>query len=129
MHKRKPILVLDFDGVLHSYRSGWQGAHVVSDPPVEGALEALKTYVDAFQVQILSSRSHQHSGINAMGGWLADLLVKAYGPLKGNMILHSITFPTQKPPAHVTLDDRALTFNGTFPSVEELLAFKPWNKR
>jgi hypothetical protein len=33
---RKPILCLDFDGVLHSYTSGWKGAAVIPDPPVPG---------------------------------------------------------------------------------------------
>ena len=30
---RKPILCLDFDGVLHTYSSGWKGADVIPDPP------------------------------------------------------------------------------------------------
>ena len=29
----KPILCLDFDGVVHSYTSGWKGADVIPDPP------------------------------------------------------------------------------------------------
>ncbi len=35
----KPILCLDFDGVIHSYTSGWKGADVIPDPPVEGAMQ------------------------------------------------------------------------------------------
>src|SRR5882672_3079773 len=33
---RKPILCLDFDGVLHSYSSGWKGADVIPDAPTPG---------------------------------------------------------------------------------------------
>jgi hypothetical protein len=34
-----------------------------------------------------------------------------------------------KPPALMTIDDRAITFDGTFPPAETIKAFKPWNKR
>ncbi len=34
----KPILCVDFDGVVHSYTSGWKGETVIPYPPVNGAL-------------------------------------------------------------------------------------------
>ncbi len=41
----------------------------------------------------------------------------------------AIDYPTAKPPALVTIDDRALTFDGTWPDMSTLQNFKPWNKR
>jgi len=38
----KPILCLDFDGVIHSYSSGWKGADVIPDPPVPGAFDFIR---------------------------------------------------------------------------------------
>ncbi len=29
----KQTVVFDFDGVIHSYTSGWKGATVIPDPP------------------------------------------------------------------------------------------------
>ena len=46
-----------------------------------------------------------------------------------NAVLEMIGFPTVKPPAMVSIDDRALTFTGEWPAIETLKAFKPWNKR
>lgn len=40
-----------------------------------------------------------------------------------------IKFPLMKPPAFLQIDDRAITFTGVFPTVEEMKEFKPWNKK
>lgn len=52
----KPILCLDFDGVIHSYASGWKGANVIHDPPVPGAIAFLREAVQSFRVAIFSGR-------------------------------------------------------------------------
>lgn len=124
----KPILSIDFDGVLHAYTSGWKGADVVADPPVPGAIDFLREACEFFRVAVFSSRSNQEGGTDAMRCWLDRHIVAAHGE-PGLAWSAAIEWPTEKPPAMVTLDDRAVTFTGTFPSVESLLAFKPWNKR
>lgn len=127
----KPILCLDFDGVLHSYISGWQGADVVADPPVPGAIAFLRQAVERFEVHIFSSRSHQPGGQVAMRTWLGEHILREDPSVmrQNPPWFAAIKWPTEKPPAMVTLDDRALTFNGTWPSIEDLLAFQPWTKR
>lgn len=126
MTERKPILCLDFDGVIHSYKSGWKGAQVIPDPPVKGALEFLKEASEHFHIYIHSSRSHQPGGICAMQLWLSVKLEEA--GLMGDWA-KAIIFPTEKPPAKVTIDDRALTFTGVWPTINDLKDFKPWNMR
>lgn len=135
METRKPILCLDFDGVLHSYTSGWQGATVISDGPVDGAIAFLYDAIFAFEVHIYSSRSHQPGGIDAMQDWLIHYETAwlqeqraAKRPTPRTSLLLNIKWPTEKPAAMITIDDRAITFTGTWPSIEALRSFKPWNK-
>lgn len=126
----KPILCLDFDGVIHSYTTGWKGADVIPDPPVSGAFEFMRFALEHFEVYIYSSRSDQPGGIAAMQKWLDMETMKYYGYYNGPPAwVKSIKWPTAKPAARVTLDDRAITFTGTWPSFKELLEFKPWNKK
>lgn len=138
MSKFDPILCLDFDGVLHSYKSGWVAAHFIPDPPVPGAFEFLHQAIQHFNVQIYSSRSHQDGGIPAMITWVEYWARKELDNVepdyKANAVITAIcndkdAWPKAKPPAMLTIDDRALTFDGTWPDVNDLLKFKPWNKK
>ena len=127
----KPILCLDFDGVLHSYTSGWKGADVIPDPPVEGAMKFIWDASEHFTIAIYSSRSHQYNGRGAMMQWLDRHFRAFWGThrTQADDILAAIKWPIEKPPAFVTIDDRAITFTGTWPEIETLKAFKPWNKK
>ena len=136
----KPILCLDFDGVCHSYTSGWKGATTIPDPPVEGMWPFIIAAARRFEIHVYSSRSHQEGGISAMIDWFADHLVTYPGQwyffkrYSDRMVIFRaetplwLQFPKKKPSAMVTLDDRALTFTGVWPDVDALREFKPWNK-
>lgn len=120
------ILVVDFDGVIHSYCSGWQGVDSVNDPPVDGALLFLCNAVKHFRVMIYGSRSKCRKGREAMRRYLQVNLIAEFGDNVGMMIFSKLEFPSQKPPAFLLIDDRAVCFQGIFPAIEELLEFKPW---
>lgn len=127
----KPILCLDFDGVIHSYTSGWKGADTIPDPPVDGAMKFIWDATEHFRVAIFSSRSNQAGGLSAMRAWLYHHFRSYWGThaMQADDKLGEIEWPTEKPAALVTIDDRALTFDGTWPSIDALKNFKPWNKR
>ncbi len=131
-----PIICVDFDGVIHSYTSGWKGVSVIPDPPVDGAIDWLEEHLPVPDslcamapkhkgpiVQIYSSRSKSWRGRRAMKKWLID-----NGMHAGYIDEGILKFPTKKPAAFLTIDDRAICFDGTFPTKDEMLNFKPWYK-
>lgn len=140
-------IVLDFDGVIHSYTSPWLEADFIPDPPVPGALGFIKAVLEnpEYKLAIFSSRNHQPGGIRAMCLWLKFWFIKEYGweigaALGNQFAKHSNIlgedhvyyweyFPRVKPSAWLQIDDRAFTFNGMFPTFEEIDGFKPWNKK
>lgn len=134
----KPILCLDFDGVCHSYISGWQGMDNIPDPPVDGLFEFILQAAHHFDIQVYSSRSAWPEGLSAMKVWFARHYAEWLDSLDGNgvdrmyeqamSVNKLITFPTHKPPALITLDDRAITFTGKWPTMEMLVKFQPWTK-
>jgi hypothetical protein len=126
----KPILCLDFDGVIHSYSSGWKGANNIPDPPTNGAIAFLREAVKHFTVAIFSSRSHQPGGKQAMCEWLGyHVLDQRLSDNEELAWASEIQWPDNKPSAMITIDDRAITFTGEWPTIEFLKEFKPWNKK
>lgn len=135
------IICIDFDGVIHGYQSGFKGMGCIPDPPVVSStpyapalercgeevsdsidwIRALMEQPD-FMVAIYSSRSTNFAGRRAMKKWL-----KKWGLTRKE--IKKIWFPVMKPPAWVTIDDRAVHFDGNFPSVEFIRAYVPWNKK
>lgn len=137
--KTKPILCVDFDGTIHPYTKSFKGAGVVDDEPVvKGFFEWLFSAVELFDVQIYSSRSRYPEGVVAMRLYMGEQLqrwCRKVHNMPDSVCAHhwqtlcALQFPTEKPAAFLTLDDRAYTFTGTWPDPVELRAFKPWNKQ
>lgn len=111
-------VVLDFDGVIHSYTSKWQGVDVIPDPPIEGIKEAIEDIRKDYKVVVVSSRCFQEGGLRAVKAWLDrhDIAVD-------DVLSH-------KPPAIVYVDDRALTFDGNPKDlIHKIKTFKTWQGR
>lgn len=111
-------VVFDFDGVVHSYTSPWQGADIIPDPPVPGIKEAIKQFRDAgYLVCIISTRTRSKRGRDAIRTWLE----------KNGIEVDELS--AEKVAAVAYIDDRAIRFDGhpetLFNQVETL---KPWNK-
>ena len=115
----KQTIILDFDGVIHSYSSGWKGADVIPDPPTPGAKEAIARLRERYIVVVVSSRTHQPGGIEAIKNWLA----------KHDIEVDDV--PSHKPPHVCTVDDRAFRFEGDWQAVLDGIegACVPWNKK
>lgn len=100
-------LCIDFDGVLHAYTSGWQGHDCVADRPVEGAVEACGALAEAgWKLYVLSSRSD----LRPVAAWLHQ-----YG-------FPPMTLTRVKPIAVAYIDDRAVRFEGHWPSIRKMFA-------
>lgn len=133
--KRKPILCVDFDGVIHAYTTRWINEWSISDEPVPGALQWLYEATNHFDVQIYSSRSKVIEGRHAMKRWMVYHSTAIWGvlhPMSKSSGDYPIGFAADKPPAFLTIDDRGWRFEGDWsamPSPGELLQFKPWNRR
>lgn len=125
-------LCFDFDGVIHSYKSGWQGADVITDPPVPNAMAALRYYVKHFSIAIYSARSGQPGGIEKMkwfvGYWNS---IRDLHNTEHDLVLQDvIAFPEHKPAAKVYIDDRGVRFEGNWLHLDTLRKLMvPWYQK
>lgn len=66
----KPTVVFDFDGVIHSYTSGWQGVNVIPDPPINGIADAIADIRRTNEVVVVSIRCAVPKGKQAVEDYL-----------------------------------------------------------
>ena len=113
-------VVFDFDGVIHSYTSGWKGETNIPDPPVPGIQAALKEIHGAgYEVVVVSTRCKTVLGRMAIENWL-DM----YG-----MAQEVDKVCKEKPPAIAYIDDRAICFDGHPETLlKKIQNFQPWYK-
>lgn len=114
---KKETVVFDFDGVIHSYESPWQGASVIPDAPVFGIREAIADIRKLYKVVVVSTRCIVPEGMKAVKDYLEE------NGIEVDAIM------AEKPPAVVYIDDRAICFDGK-PSklLRKITNFVPWNK-
>ena len=122
-------LCVDFDGVVHAYTSGWKGVAEVTDGPVAGAIEWLWWASERYEVCIYSSRSKDARGLTAMKNALYAWAREALMPEHADELMGRLSFPTQKPAAYLTIDDRAICFDGVWPTADQIDNFQPWYRR
>ena len=99
-------LSIDFDGVLNSYISGWQGHDNLPDDPVPGAQLACRRFLDAgWKLYVHTSRQQ-------------------LGPVQLWLRQHDFPYPMYltriKPIAMAYIDDRAVRFEGNWESTRKL---------
>ena len=115
----KQTVVFGFDGVIHSYISGWKGVGIASDPPVEGIREAIHEIRNAgYKVVVVSTRCRTDTGSIAVSKYLRK------------HDIHVDSIEAEKPPAIVYIDDRAICFDGKVENLlEQIQNFQPWTKK
>lgn len=113
--ERRYAVSSDFDGVLHSYTTPWQGAEVIPDPPIEGAIDWLHEVAAEYDVVILTTRARHPGGAEAVEAYLRE-----HG-YTGDLVVTA-----EKLPALMYVDDRGWRFRGRFPTLKQIRYMKPW---
>ena len=120
-HEMKQVVAFDFDGVIHSYRSGWQGVGVITDKPVPGIRDVLRGLrSEGYEIVIYTCRAREFEGYKAVVKWLT-----------ANKMIEFVSEITQtKPIAKCYVDDRSIRFDGTVQNlIAEIKNFSSWTER
>lgn len=108
---------LDFDGVIHDYRGGWQGYGVVAGEPVPGIKEELRRLHEAgYRIDVISSRALTPEGRAAICVWLE----------KHELNKYITNVASRKFPCLVYFDDRGVTYRPGMDLLETVRGFTPW---
>jgi hypothetical protein len=126
MPRFRKTVAIDFDGVIHKHVSKWTVAHEIHDGPVDGAFAFIEEVLLFYDVSIFSARAVDPEGHRAITLWLMKHWQESGRDMK---VLSPVVITGLKPHAFIYIDDRGWRFEGKFPTLEELRAFEPWQKK
>lgn len=125
-------ICLEFDGVIHSYTSGWQGTTVIPDKIVPGSLQFIKVLKEHFQVFIFSQRSTRPGGVGAIKRWMENEAWEEFGDgLYVGEFSYQLEYPNKRPDIFtistnfLTHTPKCFLFSGNWPDVDVLLELVP----
>lgn len=125
-------VAVDWDGVIHSYVSGWKGHSVLPDPPVEGAIAWLADlHAAGIEVVFFTCRftnwSNEIPWPKVRDACIKYLIDNGLAPEIANSF--EWWAGEGKPRVDLYVDDHGFRFEGTFPTVQEVKGLKDsWNK-
>jgi hypothetical protein len=121
-------VAVDFDGVIHAYRRGWEDGSIY-DEPLPGALDALRRLMADYAVFVHTTRDPQ-----TVADWLAarDVPAVTLHDLRAREGLHVnvgtfwnrrdvILVTDRKLPAIAYIDDRAIRFETWDQALADLM--------
>ena len=116
-------IAIDFDGVINSYTSGWQGP-TKTDEPVLSAAEGISgLWNRGHTIIIFSTRANSPEGVETIREYLRK-------HTENDLLADSIEITDRKPIADVYIDDRAIPFTGNWAeTLKQLEEFKPWTDK
>lgn len=110
------VILVDFDGVINSYISGFTNDSDIPDPPIDGAQDYIARLRRQYRVVVFSTRARTTEGTAAVKGWLSKYSIETDG------------ITAIKIPCWLMIDDRAINFGGKWDSemLKKIDEFQTW---
>ncbi|WP_323736285.1 hypothetical protein PXD04_10440 [Methanosphaera sp. ISO3-F5] len=106
----KPIVAVDYDGVLNQYE-GWKGENHLPQP-IKGVEQFLQKLSEEYNVVIFTCRDNKK-----VREWLREYELDKY--------VYAVTIT--KPQAVAYIDDRSIRYDGSYSEVlDQLSGFQTW---
>ncbi|HEY9369254.1 hypothetical protein [Streptomyces sp.] len=111
-----PTVAVDFDGVIHAYRKGWQDGSIY-DEPIPGAFDALRELMERYAVFIHTTRD-----ASDVAEWLINRGFNCRIGYSGKFWNDqgSLLITDRKLPAIAYVDDRGIRFESWAQALGDL---------